>query len=71
LVDDIDEAIAQINYNGSRYSSAIFTSSSKNASKFIKQIKSKIITINTSPTIERIIDIKQSDLILKRQLFIR
>jgi len=68
LVDDIDEAIAQINYNGSRYSSAIFTSSSKNASKFIKQIKSKIITINTSPTIERIIDIKQSDLILKKTI---
>lgn len=62
IVNDVDEAIAQINYNGNKYSSAIFTSSSENASKFLKEVKSKIITINTSPTIERIIDIKQSDL---------
>ena len=63
MVNDIDEAIAQINYNGSNYSSSIFTTSKENASKFIKEVKSKIVTINTSPTIERIIDIKQNDLI--------
>lgn len=62
IVSDVDEAIAQINYNGSRYSSAIFTTSTKNASRFVKEVKSKIVTINTSPTIERIIDIKQRDL---------
>lgn len=66
MVNDIDEAIAQINYNGSNYSSSIFTTSKENASKFIKEIKSKIVTINTSPTIERIIDIKQNDLINKK-----
>ena len=58
LPSDVDEAIAQINYNGSRYSSAIFTTSSENASKFIKEVKSKIVTVNTSPTIERIIEDK-------------
>ena len=68
IVSDIDEAIAQINYNGNRYSSAIFTSSTENASKFIKQVKSKIVTINTSPTIERIIDIKQSDLTIEKTI---
>lgn len=68
IVSDIGEAIAQINYNGNRYSSAIFTSSTKNASKFIKQVKSKIVTINTSPTIERIIDIKQSDLTIEKTI---
>lgn len=68
IVDDIDEAIAQINYNGSRYSSAIFTNNSDNASKFIKEIKSKIVTVNTSPTIERIIDIKQSDLAIEKTI---
>ena len=62
IVNDVDEAIAQINYNGSKYSSAIFTTSTENASKFVKEVKSKIVTINTSPTIERIIDIKQKDL---------
>ena len=62
IVEDIDEAIAQINYNGSQYSSAIFTSSTANASKFIKEVKSNIVTVNTSPTIERILDIKQNEL---------
>ena len=63
IVSDIDEAIAQINYNGSRYSSAIFTSSNFNASKFIRAVKSSIVTVNSSPTIERLLDIKQTDLI--------
>lgn len=68
IVNDVDEAIAQINYNGSKYSSAIFTTSTENASKFIKKVKSKIVTVNTSPTIERIIDIKQTDLINEKTI---
>lgn len=68
IVSDVDEAIAQINYNGSKYSSAIFTTSTENASKFVKEVKSKIVTINTSPTIERIIDIKQTDLINEKTI---
>ena len=60
--------VSYINYNGSRYSSAIFTTSSENASKFIKEVKSKIVTVNTSPTIERIIDIKQTDLINEKTI---
>ena len=68
IVSDIDEAIAQINYIGNRYSSSIFTTSADNASKFIKEVKSKIITVNTSPTIERIIDIKQTDLINEKTI---
>ena len=62
LVDDIDEAIAQINYNGNRYACSIFTKDSQSASKFIKEVKSSIVVVNTSPTIERIIDIKQESL---------
>ena len=68
IVSDVDEAIAQINYNGSKYSSAIFTTSTENASKFVKEVKSKIVTINTSPTIERIIDIKQKDLVNEKTI---
>lgn len=68
IVNDVNEAIAQINYNGSKYSSAIFTTSAENASKFVKEVKSKIVTINTSPTIERIIDIKQTDLINEKTI---
>lgn len=68
IVSDIDEAIAQINYNGSRYSSAIFTNSNFNASKFIREVKSSIVTVNTSPTIERICDIKQLDLVYEKTI---
>lgn len=68
IVNDVDEAIAQINYNGNKYSSAIFTASKENASQFIKEVKSKIVTVNTSPTIERIIDIKQSDLVIEKTI---
>lgn len=68
MVDDIDEAIAQINYNGSRYSTSIFTDSNDNASKFIKEIKSQNVMVNTSPTIERLIDFKQSDLIIEKKI---
>lgn len=56
-VSDIDEAISLINYTGSNYSSAIFTDNKENASKFIKEVKSSMVEVNTSPTIERIIDI--------------
>ena len=65
-VNDVDEAIAMINYNGNRYSSSIFTNNKDNASKFIKEVKSNIVTVNTSPTIERIIDIKQLDLMKEK-----
>lgn len=67
-VSDIEEAIAQINYNGNKYACAIFTDNSENASNFIKNIKAKIITINTSPTIERILDIKEEDLFLSKKV---
>lgn len=68
VVSDIEEAISQVNYNGSRYSSSIFTSSSKNASKFIKEVRSSIVTVNTSPMIERLIDIKQKDLVCEKTI---
>lgn len=68
MSENIKTIIAQINYNGSRHSSAIFTTSSENASKFIKEVKSKIVTVNTSPTIERIIDIEQKDLINEKTI---
>ena len=62
LVDDIDEAIAQINCTGNRYACSIFTKDAQSASKFIKEVKSSIVVVNTSLTIERIIDIKQESL---------
>lgn len=68
FVEDIEEAIAQINYTGSHYASSIFTSSKENASKFIKKVKSKTVTVNTSPTIEQVLDIQESDLVYEKTI---
>lgn len=68
FVEDIEEAIAQINYTGSHYASSIFTSSKENASKFIKKVKSKTVTVNTSPTIEQGLDIQESDLVYEKTI---
>lgn len=68
IVEDIEEAIAQINFNGSHYSSAIFTSNENHASQFVKEIKSSVVTVNTSPTIERVLDLKQQDLMIEKTI---
>lgn len=68
-VCDIDEAIGMINYNGSRFSSCILTSSRENASKFIKEVKTKNVLVNCNPSIERIIDIKQ-DILFNEKVII-
>ena len=68
IVEDIEEAIGYINYNGNGYSTSIFTNSSENASKFIREVKSSIVTVNTSPTIERICDIKERDLVREKTI---
>lgn len=62
MVSDVYEAITQINFNGALNSASIFTDNTSNASKFIKGIKSNMITVNTSPTIERKLNIEQKDL---------
>lgn len=63
IVADVDEAIAQINFSGSNYSASIITNDEHSASQFITEVKASYTTVNTSPTIEKIIDIKDEDLI--------
>lgn len=65
---DEDEAISVINNTGSRYSTSIFTTSSDVASKFLTEIKSKQVLVNTSPTIEQFLDIKQEDLYIEKTI---
>lgn len=65
---DEDEAISVINNTGSRYSTSIFTTSSDIASKFLKEIKSKQVLVNTSPTIEQFLDIKQEELYIEKTI---
>ena len=63
IVNDIDEAISYINYNSSGYSSAIFTKDQENAAKFMKEVNSKNVMVNASPTLEQALDIKEQDLL--------
>lgn len=59
---DEDEAISLINLNGSGFASSIFTNNNEIASKFLNEVKSNQVTVNTSPTIEQVLDIKLNDL---------
>lgn len=70
IVQDIDEAIAQINYNGSGYSATIFTLSNDNASDFIRRVNSKNINVNISPLLNSDLDIKEKDLLSEKNILI-
>lgn len=65
-VEDIDEAIAQINYNTSGYSSSIFTEDKQNASKFLREVKTDTISVNSSPLIKDVVNI-DIDLLLRKK----
>lgn len=67
-VTDIDEAIYTININGSLYSSSIFTDNKDNAHTFIKEVKSKQVLVNTSPLVNRILDISQHNLCIEKTI---
>lgn len=67
-VKDLDEAIYYINYSLENYASAIFTSNKDNASDFINSVKSNILLINTSPSIEQILDINVLDLLKEKTI---
>lgn len=70
FVEDIDEAITQINFNSSGYSSSIFTKNNENASKFIKNINSKNVLVNASPTLVQQLDIKQENLLKEKNIIL-
>lgn len=68
VVDGVKEAIATINYNGSRYTSTIFTKDTSKAASFINKVKSKVVTVNTSPAIQSVLDISEKDLVLEKTI---
>ena len=68
-VEDIDEAIAQINFNTSGYSSSIFTNNSQNASDFLREVKTDNISVNSSPLIKEIVDIDINLFVIKKNMF--
>jgi glutamate-5-semialdehyde dehydrogenase len=48
VVDDIDDAIAHINYYGSHHTDSIVSESKKNAKKFVKEVDSACCFVNIS-----------------------
>ena len=68
-VEDIDEAIAQINFNTSGYSSSIFTDNKQNASVFLKEIKTNNVSVNSSPLIQDIVDIDINLLLTRKNMY--
>lgn len=68
-VEDIDEAIAQINFNTSGYSSSIFTNNSQNASDFLREVKTDNISVNSSPLIKESVDIDINLFVIKKNMF--
>lgn len=68
-VEDIDEAIAQINFNTSGYSSSIFTDDNQNASVFLREVKADNVSVNSSPLIENNIDIDINLLLSRKNMF--
>lgn len=68
-VEDIDEAIAQINFNTSGYSSSIFTDDNQNASVFLRKVKADNVSVNSSPFIENVVDVDINLLLSKKNMF--
>ena len=68
-VEDIDEAIAQINFNTSGYSSSIFTDNNQNASAFLREVKTVNVSVNSSPLIENILDVDVNLLLARKNMF--
>lgn len=68
-VEDIDEAIAQINFNTSGYSSSIFTDDNQNASVFLREVKADNVSVNSSPLIENIVDVDINLLLSRKNMF--
>ena len=68
-VEDIDEAVAQINFNTSGYSSSIFTDNNQNASVFLREVKTDNVSVNSSPLIEDIVDVDVNLILAKKKMF--
>lgn len=67
---DLDEAIGMINFNTSGYSSSIFTKDAQNGSKFLTEIKTDYISVNSSPLIKEMLDFDINGLLrLKNMIY--
>ena len=68
-VADCDEAIAQINFNSAGFSSCIFTNDAENAPKFMKDVKTDNVSVNSSPLLEKGVDIDITEFYIVKNMF--
>lgn len=68
-VEDLEEAIGQINFNTSGYSSSIFTDNNQNASMFLREIKTDNVSVNSSPLIEDNVNIDINLFLTRKNMF--
>ena len=68
-VADCDEAIAQINFNSAGFSSCIFTDNSENASQFLREVKTDNVSVNSSPLLEKGVDIDINEFYTVKNMF--
>lgn len=68
-VVDIDEAIGQINFNTSGYSSSIFTDNTENATLFLRDVKTDNISVNASPVNNNFINVSISLFLKNKNLY--
>jgi gamma-glutamyl phosphate reductase len=68
-VEDIDEAIGQINFNTTGYSSAIFTDNSEKGSQFLREIKSENISVNASPLLNKLLNLDIGEMLFVKNMY--
>lgn len=69
IVGDVEEVITLINYSGSNYAASIFTNDNESASLFLKKVNSNNVMLNSSPTLQQQLNIKQEDLLKEKEMF--
>lgn len=67
-VSEINEAIAQINYNTAGYSTSIFTNNPENAVQFLREVKSDNISVNSSPLINEPINLNINHFLTEKNM---
>ena len=68
-VGDIDEAIGQINTTTCGNSSTIFTDDGENAVKFLREIKTENVSVNSNPIIQKYVELDISLLLTNKNMY--
>ena len=68
-VGDIDEAIGQINVSTCGNSSSIFTEEGEHASRFLREIKTENVSVNSGPIIQKYVELDINLLLTNKKMY--